>query len=400
MTGQNSKQNKRIRVCCESCGKEYHLTPDSIGKKAKCACGRIFVVCDQEKSIPSPQVSKPTHMHAEIDHAVDVKQSSNEKQVKGERQLTCHACGSRNIKVLSRSLLRNRRYRCHACRFRGVALSNPKISEIRHRIWKFVAIPLMLVSFWLLYVFVALIIEKPEERLLPLVLWPLVFWYYHRKSRFYTNKGQSEIARKYREKSRIEEDVGGKRIRSIYDISEATTIPNLTPVEHVWWESERFDFVISEQGLRFAPRQDYLGATDELFIPWGNLSEVVIKGYELRVKGKKFVFRRTLREEFLAAIGAVIPQADKKITYIPVAPPYHTVTFVFGGLSFLPALGIGFSVAAWFCAWHCYRICKSDQSFWAKWGRGLPIRVAGLLALGGFIFNSIVIMLWFSGFWL
>jgi len=49
MAEQNSEQNKRIRVRCESCGNEYRLSPDNMGRKAKCGCGHIFVVAGSGK---------------------------------------------------------------------------------------------------------------------------------------------------------------------------------------------------------------------------------------------------------------------------------------------------------------------------------------------------------------
>ena len=51
MVEKHPEPAKRIRVKCESCGKEYRITPQSIGKKAKCACGEIFVVNSSQSQI-------------------------------------------------------------------------------------------------------------------------------------------------------------------------------------------------------------------------------------------------------------------------------------------------------------------------------------------------------------
>jgi hypothetical protein len=40
----NRQDNMRVTVRCPSCRKEYRLTRDSVGKKARCACGHTFVV--------------------------------------------------------------------------------------------------------------------------------------------------------------------------------------------------------------------------------------------------------------------------------------------------------------------------------------------------------------------
>ena len=42
-TNRDPSQHKRIKAQCQS-GREYSLSPTALGKKAKCACGRIFVV--------------------------------------------------------------------------------------------------------------------------------------------------------------------------------------------------------------------------------------------------------------------------------------------------------------------------------------------------------------------
>ena len=44
MAERQPEQAKHIRVTCDSCGKAYRVSSQSIGRKAKCRCGHIFVM--------------------------------------------------------------------------------------------------------------------------------------------------------------------------------------------------------------------------------------------------------------------------------------------------------------------------------------------------------------------
>jgi len=44
MSDQSQNQSGRIRVLCQSCGKEYRLPNKAIGRKAKCVCGYVFTI--------------------------------------------------------------------------------------------------------------------------------------------------------------------------------------------------------------------------------------------------------------------------------------------------------------------------------------------------------------------
>jgi hypothetical protein len=44
MTEEKSQGDRRICVRCESCGKKYRLSTKTVGKKAKCSCGHIFII--------------------------------------------------------------------------------------------------------------------------------------------------------------------------------------------------------------------------------------------------------------------------------------------------------------------------------------------------------------------
>ena len=57
MAEEHKESTQRIRVICESCGKIYRVSPQSIGKKAKCACGHSFLL--RQVTEPESVVSTP-----------------------------------------------------------------------------------------------------------------------------------------------------------------------------------------------------------------------------------------------------------------------------------------------------------------------------------------------------
>jgi hypothetical protein len=50
MANKDSNSSERVHVRCESCGEQYQISRKAVGRKAKCRCGHVFIVPQQQSN--------------------------------------------------------------------------------------------------------------------------------------------------------------------------------------------------------------------------------------------------------------------------------------------------------------------------------------------------------------